>query len=218
MYLWYVYQPSRSDRSKKGKKDPTIAAVVAPSVSKEKESKKERRERTKSSSRVRGSGACARNLSSCSTASTASVSSSASTADSDNYSEFDSLSADSSLYGGPFGYPHTTCSSVREVEMADFADFEMGDAECLQGQGQLQTLSLPLSLSMPSLSGLRPLFEIVSWMAPGNVNTCAMQIRPIESDVKHGMGEEESAYLVQREDCALGVIVHRQGWWWWWQW
>ena len=70
MYLWYVYQPSQSDRSKKGKKDPTMAAVVAPSVSKEKESKKERRERTKSSSRVRGSGARARNLSSCSTAST----------------------------------------------------------------------------------------------------------------------------------------------------
>ncbi|EJC97548.1 uncharacterized protein FOMMEDRAFT_162904 [Fomitiporia mediterranea MF3/22] len=90
-------------------------------------------------------------------------------------------------YGGPFGYPHTTCSSVREVEMADFADFEMGNAECLQGQGQLQTLSLPLSLSIPSLSGLLPLFEMVSWTALGNVNTCAIQIRPIESDVKHGM-------------------------------
>ena len=46
MYLWYVYQPSRSDRSKKGKKDLTMAAVVAPSVSKEKESKKEGGERS----------------------------------------------------------------------------------------------------------------------------------------------------------------------------
>ncbi|EJD05562.1 uncharacterized protein FOMMEDRAFT_17847 [Fomitiporia mediterranea MF3/22] len=39
-----------------------------------------------------------------------------------------------SLYGCPFGYPHTTCSSVCKVEMADFGDFEMGDAVCLQGQ------------------------------------------------------------------------------------
>ena len=45
MYPWYVYQPTRSDKSKKGKKDPTMAAVVPPAVgkaSKEKESKKER--------------------------------------------------------------------------------------------------------------------------------------------------------------------------------
>ena len=42
-----------------------------------------------------------------------------------------------------------------------------------------------------------------------DVNTRAMQISPIESDVKHGMGEEESAYLAQREDCALRVNVHR---------
>ena len=149
MYPWYVYQHTRPDKSKKGKRDPTMA-VVPPAVgkaSKEKESKKGRRERTKSSSRVQGSGARARNSSSCSTTSTTSVSSSASTADSDDYSEFDSLSADSSLYGGPFGYPHTTCSSVREVEMADFADFEMGDAECSQGQGQPQTLSLQSTLA-----------------------------------------------------------------------
>ncbi|EJD03167.1 uncharacterized protein FOMMEDRAFT_20338 [Fomitiporia mediterranea MF3/22] len=39
-----------------------------------------------------------------------------------------------SLYGCPLGYLHTTCSSVREVEMADFGDFEMGDAVCLQGR------------------------------------------------------------------------------------
>ncbi|EJC97304.1 uncharacterized protein FOMMEDRAFT_164039 [Fomitiporia mediterranea MF3/22] len=45
------------------------------------------------------------------TTSIVSVSSSASTADSDDYSKFDSLSADSSLYGCLFGYPHTTCSS-----------------------------------------------------------------------------------------------------------
>ncbi|EJD06961.1 uncharacterized protein FOMMEDRAFT_17408 [Fomitiporia mediterranea MF3/22] len=67
------------------------------------------------------------------TTSTVSVSSSASTADSDDYSEFDSLSTDSSLYGCLFGYPHTTCSSVRKVEMADLGDFEMGDVVCLQG-------------------------------------------------------------------------------------
>ena len=99
--------------------------------------------------------------------STVSVFSSASTTNSDDYSKFDSLSADSSLHGCLFGNSYTTCSSVREVEMADFADFEMGDAECLQGQGQLQMLFLPLSLSMLSLSGLLPLFEMVSWTALG---------------------------------------------------
>ena len=52
--------------------------------------------------------------------------------DSDDYSKFDSLSADSSLHGCRFGNSYTTYSSVRKVEIADFADFEMGDAACSQ--------------------------------------------------------------------------------------
>ncbi|EJD04604.1 uncharacterized protein FOMMEDRAFT_155753 [Fomitiporia mediterranea MF3/22] len=128
IYSWYVYQLTRSDKSKKRKKD--AMAVVAPAVGKasdEKEGKKKRRERTESSSSVRGSGAPARNSSSCSTATTVSVSSSAST----DYSEFNPLSADSSLHGCSFGYLHMRCSSVREVEMADFADCPLFLVVCL---------------------------------------------------------------------------------------
>lgn len=60
------------------------------------------------------------------------------------------MSGDGSLYGA-YGYANGGCSSVREVEMADYADFDMSESEGSQGQGQM--LSLPLSLCMPSLGG-----------------------------------------------------------------
>lgn len=78
------------------------------------------------------------------------MSSSASTVDSEEFSELDSLSADGSLYN-PYGFPSGACSSVREVEVADMADFDMNESE--GSQGHAQSLSLPLSFSMPSLSG-----------------------------------------------------------------
>ena len=49
MYLWYVYQPSRSDKKKK--KDESTAGGKA---KKEKEGRKEKRDRTKSTSQVHG--------------------------------------------------------------------------------------------------------------------------------------------------------------------
>lgn len=79
-----------------------------------------------------------------------SVSSSASTVDSKDFSQLDSMSGNGSLYG-TYGYANDGFSSVREVEMADYADFDISESEGSQGQGQM--LSLPLSLSMPSLGG-----------------------------------------------------------------
>ncbi|KAL5522919.1 hypothetical protein ACEPAF_1186 [Sanghuangporus sanghuang] len=149
-YPWYVYQPSRSDKKKK--KDESTAGGKA---RKEKDGKKEKRDRTKSTSRVRGTGARARNSSACSTnstVSTTSMSSSASTVDSEDFSELDSMSGDGSLYGA-YGYANGACGSVPEVEVADLTDFDMSESEGPQSQGQAQPLSLPLSFSMSGSGG-----------------------------------------------------------------
>ncbi|KAL5528234.1 hypothetical protein ACEPAF_7370 [Sanghuangporus sanghuang] len=109
----------------------------------------------KSTSRIRVTGARARNSSACSTASTVSttsVSLSASTVDSEDFSELDSMSGDGSLYGA-YGYANGTCGSVPYVEVADLTDFDMSESEGPHSQGQAQPLSLPLSFSMSGSGG-----------------------------------------------------------------
>lgn len=74
----------------------------------------------------------------------------ASTADFEDFTELALMSGDGSLYRA-YKYADGCCSGIREMEMADFADFDMSKSEGSQGQGQ--TLSPPLSPSMPSGSG-----------------------------------------------------------------
>lgn len=82
-----------------------------------------------------------------------SASSSVYTADSEDFSKLDLMSGDSSLYGA-YGYANGGCSSTHEVEMADYAGFDMSESEGSQGQGQMFPLTPSHSMSLlGSVSG-----------------------------------------------------------------
>ena len=65
--------------------------------------------------------------------------------------------------------------------MTDFADFKMSNVKCLEGQGQLQILSLLLSVLVPLLSVLLLLLEIVLWIVLGNINTHSVGLSKVMS-------------------------------------
>ena len=115
-----------------------------------------------------------------------SASLSASMTDSEGFSKLTSMSGDGSLYRA-YRYAAGGCRSVREVEMADFTDFDMSESEGSQGQGQ--TLSPPLSPSMPPGSG-------AGSMSTDTRNALASELEsgPISSSYSHShYGHSHSA-------------------------
>lgn len=72
--------------------------------------------------------------------------SSTSIANSEDFSELNSTSANGSFYGA-YGFANGRCSSVRDIEKADF---DMNESEEFPEPGQ--TLSLPLSIYLYALA------------------------------------------------------------------